>query len=60
MAHQINHPLQKLTNTIYLARQGGPNADTYCETAVVEPAALSEKVKSLLALKYNEDSNLSQ
>lgn len=55
MAHQINNPLQKLTNTIYLARQGGPDADLYLDAAVVELAALSEKVKSLLALKYNED-----
>ena len=55
MAHQINNPLQKLTNTIYLARQGGPDADTYLDAAVVELAALSEKVKSLLALKYNEE-----
>lgn len=55
MAHQINNPLQKLTNIIYLARQGRPDADAYLDTAVVELAALSEKVKSLLALKYNED-----
>lgn len=55
MAHQINNPLQKLTNTIFLARQGGPDADAYLDTAVVEVRALSEKVKSLLALKYNDD-----
>ena len=55
MAHQINNPLQKLTNTIYLASQGGPDADKYLETAVLELRALSEKVKSLLALNYNED-----
>jgi hypothetical protein len=55
MAHQINNPLQKLTNTIFLARQGGPDADVYLDTAVSELHVLSEKVRSLLALKYHED-----
>lgn len=55
IAHEINNPLQKLTNTIFLANQGGPEADVYLETAVDELAALSEKVKRLLALKYMDD-----
>ena len=54
MAHQINNPLQKLMNTIFLARQGGPDASAYLDVAIEELAALSERVRGLLALKYNE------
>lgn len=53
MAHQINNPLQSLTNTMYLARQGGPNAQAYVESAFEELNRLSERVKRLLALKYD-------
>ena len=55
MAHQINNPLQSLTNTMFLASQGGPDAQTYVQTAVGELAALSERVKRLLALPYSEE-----
>ena len=55
MAHEINNPLQKLTNTIFLARQGGPDADVFLDAAVDELAALSERVRSLLAFKYREN-----
>jgi hypothetical protein len=55
MAHQINNPLQSLTNTMFLASQGGPDAQTYLQTAVGELAALSERVKRLLALPYSEE-----
>jgi hypothetical protein len=55
MAHQINNPLQSLTNTLFLARQGGPDSQLYLEQAFTELTALSEHVRKLLALKYRED-----
>jgi hypothetical protein len=53
MAHQINNPLQSLTNTMYLARQGGPKAQAYVESAVEQLNRLSERVRKLLALRYD-------
>lgn len=53
MAHQINNPLQSLTNTMFLARQGGPNAQAYLESAFEQLNRLSERVRKLLALKYD-------
>ena len=50
MAHQINNPLQSLTNTMFLARQGGPDTHTYIEQAFTDLTALSERVRKLLAL----------
>ncbi len=55
MAHQINNPLQSLTNTMFLASLGGPDAPGYIDTALRELAALSERVRKLLALKYDDD-----
>ena len=55
MAHQINNPLQSLTNTMFLARQGGPDTQKYIEQAFTELTALSDRVRKLLALNYNED-----
>jgi hypothetical protein len=55
MAHQINNPLQSLTNTLYLASQGGPQAQVFVETAFNELRALSERVRRLLALKYRDE-----
>lgn len=55
MAHQINNPLQSLTNTMFLASQGGPEADNYMKTALTELSALSERVRRLLALRYPEE-----
>jgi K+-sensing histidine kinase KdpD len=55
MAHQINNPLQSLTNTMFLARQGGPDSQIYIEQAFADLTALSERVRKLLALKYGED-----
>jgi hypothetical protein len=52
MAHAINNPLQKLTNTMFLAQQRIPDSDKYLDVAAYELAALSERVKELLALKY--------
>jgi hypothetical protein len=54
MAHQINNPLQSLTNTLFLASQDGPNAQKYIQSAAAELAALSESVRKLLALKYRD------
>ena len=33
LAHEINNPLQGLTNSLFLARQGGPSAQAYLEQA---------------------------
>jgi hypothetical protein len=55
MAHQINNPLQSLTNTLYLASQGGPGAQTFLDKAAEELAALSDRVRRLLALKYGDE-----
>jgi hypothetical protein len=55
MAHQINNPLQSLTNTMFLASQGGPDTQTYVQTALKELSALSERVRRLLALPYPEE-----
>ena len=55
MAHQINNPLQSLTNTMFLARQGGPNSQAYIEQAFTDLTVLSERVRKLLALKYGEE-----
>ncbi len=51
IAHEINNPLQSLTNTLFLARQGGAEAQAYMEQAISDLAALSDQVKRLLALK---------
>lgn len=55
MAHQINNPLQSLTNTMFLASQEGPDREIYMRTALTELDALSERVKRLLALKYADE-----
>jgi hypothetical protein len=55
MAHQINNPLQSLTNTLYIASQGGPEAPLFVERAFNELRLLSERVRKLLALKYGDD-----
>jgi hypothetical protein len=53
MAHQINNPLQSLTNTLFLASNGGDEAQQYVETALEELKQLSERVRKLLALTYD-------
>jgi hypothetical protein len=55
MAHQINNPLQSLTNTMFLASQNGPDSKKYLKQAMTELSALSERVRILLALKYTEE-----
>lgn len=55
MAHQINNPLRSLTNMLYFACQGGPDAQEFVERACKELGSLSERVRKLLALKYGDD-----
>lgn len=52
LAHQINNPLQSLTNTMFLASQEGPDRERYMQVALSELSALSEQVRGLLALRY--------
>jgi hypothetical protein len=52
---RLNNPLQSPTNTLYLACQGGPDAQTYTKIAFKELACLSERVRKLLALKYGDE-----
>jgi nitrogen-specific signal transduction histidine kinase len=47
LAHQINNPLQSLTNALYLAGHGGATED-YLRIASQELSALSELVQKLL------------
>lgn len=55
MAHQINNPLQSLTNTLFLASQGGPDAQSHLQSALTELASLSDRVRRLLALRYPDE-----
>jgi signal transduction histidine kinase len=48
LAHEINNPLQSLTNILYLAQQGGEDAQTYLHEAYTQLADLSELVRKLL------------
>jgi hypothetical protein len=50
LAHQINNPLQGLTNAIFLAGQGGDGTEVYLRHANEDLARLSELVKKLLSL----------
>lgn len=50
LAHRINNPLQSLTNTLYLAVQGGEEAQSFIEQATMELDALSSLVDELLRL----------
>ena len=54
LAHEINNPLQGLTNILYLAAQGyhGPEARAVGREAEEKLQALSLLVKRLLALPY--------
>lgn len=57
MAHEINNPLQSMMNTMYLARQGGPESQGYMEQAFRDVSLLSEQVRLLLALKYSDEAS---
>lgn len=49
LAHDINNPLQALTNILYLARYSGSDGTTYLEQASGELDRLSEMVRKILA-----------
>lgn len=48
LAHRINNPLQSLTNTIFLARQGGESVEEQLAQAETELKRLSDQVATLL------------
>lgn len=50
LAHQINNPLQSLTNTLYLAQQGGPDVVENLAQAMDELESLSTLVHELLTV----------
>jgi len=50
LAHRINNPLQSLTNTVFLAAQGGTHADVFARQAADDIVKLSALVKELLHL----------
>jgi GAF domain-containing protein len=50
LAHQINNPLQGLMNTVFLAGQGGTNADVFAHQAMEDLIKLSDLVRKLLTL----------
>jgi signal transduction histidine kinase len=50
LAHQINNPLQKLMQSVYLAGQGGAKVDTFAHQAMEDLIKLSELVQQLLSL----------
>lgn len=52
LAHEINNPLQSLTNTIFLAAQGGEQAKHFAAQAVRDLADLSARVRELLNLPF--------
>lgn len=48
LAHQINNPLQSLTNTLYLASHGGADTQSFISQAQQELQALSGLVRKIL------------
>jgi hypothetical protein len=48
LAHRINNPLQSLTNTIFLARNGSENIQEYLLQAEADLEHLSQQVATLL------------
>lgn len=57
LAHQINNPLQSLTNVLYLAVQDytGTDAGTMKQQALADLERLSALVQKLLALPYRKN-----
>ena len=51
LAHQINNPLQCLTNSLYIASQGGKNTQQYVEQAIADLQTLTDLVAKLLDLQ---------
>jgi len=50
LAHRINNPLQSLTNNVFLAAQGGPDANAFARQAAEDLTKLSALVSELLHL----------
>lgn len=50
LAHQINNPLQSVTNALYLAERGGGDTQAFVNCAVRELARVARIVNELLAL----------
>lgn len=50
LAHQINNPLQSLTNALYLAQQGGDDTVSYVQQATVELEQVTDLVRRILSL----------
>ena len=50
LAHQINNPLQGLMQTLFLAGQGGTNAEVFAHQALEDLTRLSQLVNKLLLL----------
>jgi hypothetical protein len=57
IAHQINNPLQSLTNALYLASQGGEMTQVYVKQASDELRSLSELVARLLIVSKGDCSS---
>lgn len=53
LAHRINNPLQSLTNTLYLASQGGDQAPRFIDEASTELEDLCSRVRQALNLHYS-------
>jgi hypothetical protein len=49
LAHSINNPLQSVTNSLFLAQAGGPEAADHTMQAALELQRLSGLVKGLIA-----------
>ena len=60
LAHEINNPLQSLTNILFLAAQGfdGEQAKVVGAKAAEDLSRLSDLVRKLLALPFRSDSQL--
>ncbi|HTZ60010.1 MAG TPA: GAF domain-containing protein [Acidobacteriaceae bacterium] len=56
MAHIINNPLQRLTNTIFLARRDQKNADRYLDQAEQDLIGLSNIVAAMLKRSFDRTS----
>ncbi len=53
LAHQINNPLQSVTNALYLAAQPREDAHVFLKYAAEEVGRIAEIVKKLLSLQFD-------
>lgn len=58
LAHEINNPLQCLTNSLYLASQGGADERRHLDRAIEDLSSLSELVRRLLAVVMTSERDL--